>query len=102
MNIQAQTIPAVRQPHKVEIIEDTQRGGYSRIADDVRRNAQRVRFLQKITVSQNAPEWRRHAAVVQRTQILGVHTVLLYDTGNYSEVWYKTGTKANKPCVWVR
>lgn len=86
----------------LELIEDQTRGGYSRIADEVRRNLGKFQHLTRVTISQNAPEWRRAALVTQGTGLEGVKTILLYDTNCYTEVWYKTGTKGHRAKVWVR
>ncbi|MDX6501359.1 MAG: hypothetical protein QOG23_4619 [Blastocatellia bacterium] len=83
------------------LIEDVRRGTYSRIADDVRRNLQLFRWLTRITVSQNAPAWRREAdETLQSPQ--GLTTILAYDRSCYGEVWYKTATAGHRSKLFVR
>lgn len=84
-----------------ELIESLSRGTYSSISDAVRRNLASFRQLQRITVSQNAPEWRREAMVVE-PKPRGLATIVEYDRAPYTEVWYKTGTKGHKAKAWIR
>jgi hypothetical protein len=84
-----------------ELCEAITRGTYSRIADEVRRCLHEFKHLRRITVSQNAPEWRRDAVVTEKTP-KGLTTIKLYDTSCYSEVWYKTATNGHRAKVFVR
>lgn len=84
-----------------ELVEAIQRGTYSRLADEVRRVLADFQHLRRITVSQNAPEWRREA-ILTEAKPKGLTTIKLYDTCCYSEVWYKTATNGHRAKVFVR
>ncbi len=89
------------RPRTCELIEDVRRGTYSRIADDVRRNLTRIRWLTRVTVSQNAPQWRREAEATEaRPQ--GLTSILAYDTVRCTEVWYKTATAGHRSKIFAR
>lgn len=89
------------RPRTCELVEDVRRGTYSRIADDVRRNLDRIRWLHRITVSQNAPDWRREADVTDKTQ-KGLTGILAYDSFRFTEVWYKTATAGHRSKIFAR
>ncbi len=84
-----------------QLVEQVKQG-HSRIADDVRRCLAEFKHLRRITVSNNAPDWRRDA-VLRVSAPKGLTTIKLYDKKLFAEVWYKTATNnGSRAKVFIR
>lgn len=99
--INAESLARPPGPQIIEPSEHTRRGGPSRLAAQIRRNAHRFTHLRRIVVSQHAPSWCRRAVVCDPVR-KGLQSILFYDTKPFTDLWYKTATKGHKAKIYVR